>query len=998
MLNEREVQPEDHRTICRVFLCHNSADKPLIKEIADRLELDFGTLHFLDAFAIPTGEAFKSWIERALQESTGCAIFLGANGWGPTHRWEAEQAIARRATDPNFRLIPVALPGIKEADMCALGDGRLFRDLNWADLRNGPDDQDGLDRLHSALTGTVVLDGRGPARLTPYQIRRDAARWQKSLQRDSSILYRGSQLEQSERLIRSFPELATKVEVTPFLLASARRQRSIWRRVAFTAVAAGLIIASLAVLAEVLRELAERRRVLALSHSLAIESKAEPVADTALLLAAQAYAEVPTPDAAGNLLERLQTWPHLKMILHGNTGALTKVVWDAKNNSVVAGSSDGRLLRWSIDTLKPEGQPVRASKGAVLSVAVAENQGLLWAGYEDGRVLIWDRNGQSVSVDGIPPGFDLQHIAAINGLSVGPPIGAIALSRDGTLGAVGTTKGTGDGLVFIIDQQRKKVLGAPLSVGVPRVNALDFDPQSRLLVAGTGFGTVVLIDAHRRTAVRLVGPKMSEILAVRFAGDRALIAVDDVGRTSVWRRSGSSFKLLDTFETTDYLTSVSIRPDGGMLALGDARGTVQLFSVGKHDRTVSFQAHTGSVNGLAWDSRGQTLISTGSDGAASIWDFGQSSPITARMGRLNPRVLALRVAKGDIIAGRSSVGSSGVWQQDRGGWKLKIDLLKATLAVLGKNRFEVVQSETGRKEPFVPVPVPEIERIEMDSLGTRVAWATRDGAVLWSPLNDGAPATLVYDVQASGVGSVTDLSLSQSGRYLAIAYSDRQTLLFDLTKTYEHGIRPEKSIAVPAPVRSLSLNRAETLLATGLEDGSVALWSVPDGTSITPPARLHAVAVGNVTFAADDHHLLSNAVVGDGDEVSLTASPIPSLSPTMPLVARSSGDPPALIRADEHLVITIDNDGTISFWDAAKLQPLGSMSPSGLPITAAAFYPEDQQLIVADEDGWLQNLQVGGARWQALACALANRTLTHEEWAEFLRDDHYSPVCGSGSR
>jgi TIR domain len=77
------------RPPCRVFLCHNSLDKAFVKEIADRMELDFGVPHFLDAFAIPTGQAFKPWIERALLESSGCAIFLGKNGWGPTHRWEA---------------------------------------------------------------------------------------------------------------------------------------------------------------------------------------------------------------------------------------------------------------------------------------------------------------------------------------------------------------------------------------------------------------------------------------------------------------------------------------------------------------------------------------------------------------------------------------------------------------------------------------------------------------------------------------------------------------------------------------------------------------------------------------------------------------------------------------------------------------------------------------------------------------------------------------------
>jgi hypothetical protein len=89
----RDLDPAHRpgRSRCQVFLCHNSLDKPVIKELADRLQLDFGVAHFPDAFAIPTGEAFRPWIAQALRESSGCTIFLGAHGWGPTHLWEAEQ-------------------------------------------------------------------------------------------------------------------------------------------------------------------------------------------------------------------------------------------------------------------------------------------------------------------------------------------------------------------------------------------------------------------------------------------------------------------------------------------------------------------------------------------------------------------------------------------------------------------------------------------------------------------------------------------------------------------------------------------------------------------------------------------------------------------------------------------------------------------------------------------------------------------------------------------
>jgi WD40 repeat protein len=335
-----------------------------------------------------------------------------------------------------------------------------------------------------------------------------------------------------------------------------RRQRTVWRRVAIAAVVVSLVVAGLGVLAEILREVAEQRRVLALSRELAIESQAEPAPDTSLLLAAQAYAEVNTPETAGNLLGRLQAWPHLVKILHGSVGALTRVAWTS-DSSVEVGSASGYLLRWSTNTLKAEGQPLQTSKGAISSLALDNADGRIWAGYGDGRVIAWDSSGQRGAITGIPPGFNLEKIADVNALRLGPQIGAISFSPDGALAAVGTAAGSGNGMVFLIDRKSKKVLGSAISVGVPRVNSLDFDPKSSILVAGTGFGSVLSIDTKSRMAVPLNGPLMSEVLAVRFAGDR-LIAVGDTGAVALWKRAGRSFELDQSFKATDFLTSVAI--------------------------------------------------------------------------------------------------------------------------------------------------------------------------------------------------------------------------------------------------------------------------------------------------------------------------------------------------------------------------------------------------------------------------------------------------------
>jgi WD40 repeat protein len=977
------------RTLCRVFLCHNSADKPLVKEIADRLELDFGVLHFLDAFDIPTAAAFRPWIEQALRESTGCAIFLGANGWGPTHLWEAEQALAKEAQNPGFQLIPVALPGIRDGDMSRLDGGSVFRDLNWADFRAGIDAPDSLDKLHAVLTGESVSDGKGPARLTPYQIRRDAARWLRSARKDSSILYRGPQLEQAERLTTSIPDLTTKSEVAPFLLASAHRQRSVWRRIAVAALAASLAIGGLGIASEVMRELSEQRRVAALSRQIAMEARLEPTPAMSLLLATEAYRESAGPDTAGALFESLQEWPHLVRLLHGDVGSLRSVAW-ADDSTVMAGTARGELLQWSTKTFERTGETTKASTGAVASLSV-DKGGRIWAGYEDGRAILWDGAGRRTPVKGIPPGLNIDQIADVNHLGLGPPISAISLSPDRRLAALGTGAGIKVAEVYLIDQATNTVVGAPISIGVPRVNALAFDPHSRALAAGTGFGSVVIIDTDRRTVSPLKGPALAETLAVLITGD-GLIAVGDTGVVSVWTRAGGFFEFFQQFKTKDALTAAAIRPDGKKIALGDASGDVHLFDIAQKRITDSFRAHTGPIYGTAWNPSGTQLATAGSDGNVDIWDFRQPSSISHPKGSVPYNVLTLAKAGNELLVGRSAVGSAEVWQWGEPRWTLKIDLLKETLSLLGDRHFEASKPKPD-KDGFVPVEGAEVEQIAIDSKGERVVWATRDGYVITRSLLGRSPATLI---RAGGQDpKPPTINISPNGHYLAIAGASHEVRLHDLSAPSANG---SILIRVPDAVRSLGFNPSTTLLAVGFEDGRIGLWSVPDGAPVTQPVQTHVEPAGNVTFSFDGSRLFSNAVVGDGNETSVTVSPIPSLQPSSALVARTSGSPPAMIEVAEHLFATIDNEGRIALWDSDKLVPLGSLTVTDLPLNAAAFDTATGDLLIADADGIIRALDTGGARWQALACTLANRQLTKQEWKSLMAEQPYEETCSVKQR
>jgi hypothetical protein len=50
-LPSETTEAVDHR----VFLCHNNSDKPIVREIAEQIESEYGLANFLDVYSIPAG-------------------------------------------------------------------------------------------------------------------------------------------------------------------------------------------------------------------------------------------------------------------------------------------------------------------------------------------------------------------------------------------------------------------------------------------------------------------------------------------------------------------------------------------------------------------------------------------------------------------------------------------------------------------------------------------------------------------------------------------------------------------------------------------------------------------------------------------------------------------------------------------------------------------------------------------------------------------------------
>lgn len=146
-----------HRPTYDVFLSHNSADKRAVEEIARRLRDKAHLEPFLDKWHLIPGEPWQEELERALDASHACAVFLGPGGLGTWENEEMRAALAIRAGDPSFRVIPTLLPGTNLPER-----GRLphfLARLTWVDFRAGLDDEAALHTLVCGIQGIAP----GPA-------------------------------------------------------------------------------------------------------------------------------------------------------------------------------------------------------------------------------------------------------------------------------------------------------------------------------------------------------------------------------------------------------------------------------------------------------------------------------------------------------------------------------------------------------------------------------------------------------------------------------------------------------------------------------------------------------------------------------------------------------------------------------------------------------------------------------------------------------------------
>ncbi|MGI5368874.1 hypothetical protein [Streptomyces iakyrus] len=869
---------------------------------------------------------------------------------------EDTQATRRRGTRDQLAQ-ESADPGKTEESLEALVRARLVTlDAETVEITH-----EALLHAWPRLRDWIDEDRQG--NLLRQRLEEDGRAWEES-NRDTSLLYRGSRLEQAHTWARSAGDTFLTRSAVEFLAASVRlRRRIIW--ISRGAVAALVVLALLAggsaVVAWKQRDAAVFEQVLAQSDRV---QHTDPSLSAQLDLVAHGLR--PDDEGANSRLISIVNAP-LSTPLTGHTGAVYLTTFSPDGQVLATASYDRTVRLWDVADPrrpKPLARPLTGHTSWVSSAVFSPDGRTLASASDDGTIRLWD------VTDPAHPKPLGEPLTGHDGT-----IYLIAFSPDGrTLASAGDDRTVR--LWNVADTSRPRARGEPLTGHTAAVRSVAFGPDGRTLAAGGDDGTIRLWDVS--------GPGRPEPAGAPLTGHTATVH------------------------------SVAFSPDGRTLASGSADGTVHLWNMAGPGRPAAVGApltgHTGPVWSVAFSPDGNMLAAASADSTASLWKVSDpehasqvGGPLAGSSGEMyalgfSPDGRTLATGAGDnrvrlwSLPTSDMTGRTGVFRPD--------GRLLATAARDGRIRLWDVRTP-GRPirigEPFRPGQ-GDVRSLEFSPDGRTLAVVTGDRVVeLWNlgdperPVRHGSPAPL-------RIRYADPLAFSPDGQILATAYDDRTIQLWNIGDP----ARP-RPLGTPLTghkgyINHLVFSPDGRTLASGSADGTIRLWNATDPGRVTligAPLRGHLGAVNALAHSRDGRVLAS---AGDDNSVRLWDITDPAGATEL---ARLTGHTEAVVSLtfsrDGRTLASGGNDSTVRLWnvsDPAHATAIGpSMSPNAKTGTFLAFSPNSDMLGVSSGADTIRLWDLDVDTAVRRICSMTRGVLTPDTWREYLPRLSYDPPC-----
>jgi WD40 repeat protein len=957
-----------------VFLCHNMADKPVVKLVADALQIEAGILFFLDEFSIPASVEFMEFIREEMRRSAACAIFLGLSGWGPTHLAEARLALDVKTERPDFRIIPVNL-NHQSPDWARLFGADHQPPYNWISM-SGASDDEACTKLIDAVQGHFKVKASGPEAVTPYYVRRQAALWEKSGRSDNSILIGGKLLKEAQAQAGANPAFVSVNSVPAYLARCAQSERNRLRIWLGLAVAAFVIAGSLAIIATYQRNEAVRQREAAANNArisqvrslaaTAIRSIGEDRSDErALLLARQAYLLDERSSGqssylvAASLAEVLAT-PYLSSTVKLPDDAVADGI--SASGAYVLSGEDKRILTGPmIDDHGARGRPHSIEVDAARAAFIPKTDDLLVA----------TRNGDLEIRKAVTPSVRSTLVA-----SLGSVPNILLVSRNGAR-AVALT---GDSDLIIIDIATGAA-SKPWKLH-DKIESVAVSADAKFVGVRDSAGKLRVYSWQAAVPIA-VYPGQDTVNSFDFVGTGNSLVVGERGG-AVWAwdpgKNGGIRHRLDAGDPRGSVDAIAVSADGSTVATASGAITpgISLWRPNSLPASVGVIPGQRSIAKLAFTADNRFLISSLFSGETRYWRLtgtGTSRAVLARdwqpfplPGRLYS--VARYPLRDSFIIG----GDHGALQ------KWDAPTLEGKPHVLAPQRAAVLARVdnqaryTGGGRNFLTTG--HVMAVGFSRDGNRFATVDPYGfALVWRA---DAPEVEPILIQSPSIRNAAfSVALSPSGRRLAVGATSTVTYVHELDYAGASTTRIQVSSKGDMTVRALVFTD-ETHLLVGDDTGRLSRWSL--GEEPSPAVLIQSgPPVTSLAAVGDDR-----IAVGRGDQVDLIN---PSKAPlaSQPVSKGLATVYAVAVSDDRRSLAAGFGDGFVRIWSLSDLRkPPVSLKVHRDIVRSLAFDRSGDTIVSVGDDGVIRSSTIGSSKLADLACGLLWRDLDGSEVREFF--------------
>ncbi len=788
--------------------------------------------------------------------------------------------------------------------------------------------------------------------------------------RDQGELYRGARLAGAldwsadhaldlNELEREF--VTESREVSEHETKRARRTNRRLR--ALLAGVAVLLAAALAggIFALVQRGEARDAETAQLAQRLGAQALVEEDLDRSLLLARQAVAVDDSPQTRSYLLSDLLRAPAVTGVMHGESDILHGIAVSPDGRTLAVADLDAGLLFFDARTYERIGEPLPV-RGEAESVAYSPDGETVAVG-SGHRIRLIDARTRA-------------NLAAARVANRGF-VSRIAFTKDGSQLVVAVVA---DFLslavsMTVLDATTLAATGPPIEPDhfAGAYVGSYFEPPGFALMPD-GRSLVIATDEHELVWWELRSRAPTRRLEIG-AGHHALAVSPDAGTIAVGIERG--IQLVDTRSgavrtATGQLDGdpswLLFSPDGETVVSTSLDGTVALWDVGSGTLREMLRGHSRSVQQPVFSPDGETLYTVSHDGTAIAWDIAGERGLERHFtfthaalanragydghpGSFSPdgRLLALGL-KGEGIRLWDATDLTPIGRPllETGGlvYALAFAPDGRTLAagtVGGEATLWDVESQSLLRR--LPVGPGVVVGVSFSADGTVLATAGPEGVDLWDVATGEALGTIALGVPAG------DVAFGPTGSTLAFVHENGGTAeVWDAAQRSRIAKLPvgtelRKSGGVSV-FTAIAFSPDGRVLATGgLDDPIVRVWDVRTGKLIR---ELDQGSAGAFTL---------------------------DFSPDGRTLAVSGFEPVA------------------SLWDVATGARIGPTLTAGSRRAEIDLSPDGRELLMTAADGRGAVWDVDPESWAERACALANRTLTPEEWEEFLPGRSYEPAC-----